>query len=325
MQKDNDGLVYAYCLNGAQKGQTLNWSDLETAGSEGAPAWIHLDYTSEKAQQWLNEKSGLDQVIIDGLLCDETSPRCTRFGQGALLTLRGVNLAPNSDPEDMVSIRIWIEPYRIISTRKRRLLSAQDIVEQIEQGAGPTTVGEFIVMLTDRLISRMQGTLHAQEETIASLEEKVIDSASHSLRSDLADLRRQAIVLRRYLSPQREAMQKLISDRFSFISDHDYIHLRQTSDHLLRYIEDLDSIRERASITQDEIASAMSEQMNNRMYMLSIVAAIFLPLGFLTGLLGINVGGMPGADNSDAFWIVAGLMTLIAALQVVFLRFNRWF
>jgi len=56
-----------------------------------------------------------------------------------------------------------------------------------------------------------------------------------------------------------------------------------------------------------------------------VVAAIFLPLGFLTGLLGINVGGIPGADNTGAFFIFCGILTLIVLMQVVIFKRFKWF
>jgi zinc transporter len=56
--------------------------------------------------------------------------------------------------------------------------------------------------------------------------------------------------------------------------------------------------------------------------MLTIVAGIFLPLGFLTGLMGINVGGMPGVEESSAFWIVVAVCIGILALQLFL--FWRW-
>jgi zinc transporter len=68
----------------------------------------------------------------------------------------------------------------------------------------------------------------------------------------------------------------------------------------------------------------MSEQMNSRMYVLSVVAAIFLPLGFLTGLLGINVGGIPGAEYPLAFGIFIGMLVLVVILQLLIFRWRRW-
>ena len=76
--------------------------------------------------------------------------------------------------------------------------------------------------------------------------------------------------------------------------------IREIAERTSRFVEDIDAAKDRAAITQEELNSRLSEQMNKAMYVLSIVAAIFLPLGLLTGLLGINVGGIPGAENKWA-------------------------
>ena len=68
----------------------------------------------------------------------------------------------------------------------------------------------------------------------------------------------------------------------------------------------------------------MAERMNRNMYVLTIVAAIFLPLGLLTGLLGINVGGIPGSDNPLAFLIVCALIVGVGVLEYALLRLLRW-
>jgi zinc transporter len=86
----------------------------------------------------------------------------------------------------------------------------------------------------------------------------------------------------------------------------------------------MDAVRERATVTQDELASRLSDQLNRRMYVLSIVAAIFLPLGFLTGLLGINVAGIPGAEYPKAFMVfTVGLFALVLFLVWLF-RWKHW-
>jgi len=84
------------------------------------------------------------------------------------------------------------------------------------------------------------------------------------------------------------------------------------SDRLLRFVEDLDAVRDRAAVTQEELSARLAESMNRTMYVLSIVTAIFLPLGLLTGLLGVNVGGMPGEESEQAFAYVCVLMGVMA-------------
>jgi zinc transporter len=289
------------------------------------PYWLHFDYELETTQQWLNEKSGLNQVVIDALLHDETRPRASVFHDGILISLRGVNLAANSNPEDMVSIRLWLSKDKVISTRHRTLLSVREIASDFEAGEGPTTPTQFVTMLADRLIARMAATIEEIEDKVSEIEELILLSSNYSLRNELSVLRRQIISLRRYLSPQREAMQQLLSEKVTLFSNEEKIQLRETTDHLIRFIEDLDSIKDRASVSQEELSNRLAEQMNGRMYVLSIVAAIFLPLGFLTGMLGINVGGIPGADNEYAFGLFSLILVVIVSLQIWVFKKNKWF
>lgn len=289
------------------------------------PHWLHFDYTQASTEQWFNQHSGLNPLVVTALMNDETQPRATALDDGVLISLRGVNLAANSDPEDMVSIRLWCTKDKVISTRRRTLLSTGDIANDLDSGCGPHTPSALIVRLTEYLITRMSNTIYEIEDKVAEIEENIVVSSHYALRNELSDLRRQIISLRRYLSPQREAMTQLIGDRISFFSIEEKIQLRETTDHLTRFIEDLDSVKDRAIVCQEELNNSLSEQMNNRMFILSIVAAIFLPLGFLTGLLGVNVGGIPGADNSYAFIIFMILLILVVAAQVWLFRKKKWF
>lgn len=289
------------------------------------PYWLHFDYKNENTALWLQQHSGLNQVVIDALLNDETRPRASAFSDGILISLRGVNLAANSNPEDMVSIRLWFSKDRIISTRHRTLLSVKEIANDFTLGDGPTSPSQFVSLLAERLISRMSGTIEEIEDKVSEIEESILSSSNYSLRNELSDLRRQIISLRRYLSPQREAMQQLLSEKVTLFSFEEKIQLRETTDHLIRFIEDLDSIKDRASVSQEELSNRLAEQMNGRMYVLSIVAAIFLPLGFLTGMLGINIGGIPGADNDYAFAIFTLILLVIVSLQIWVFKKNKWF
>ncbi|UCF84433.1 MAG: zinc transporter ZntB [Desulfobacteraceae bacterium] len=321
---ETDGLICACVMDGKGGAKELTWEEVVQWKSEQGPMWLHFDYTNTKAAEWISKKSGLDEVSASALLTEESRPRATLVGGGMLVALRGVNLNPGSDPEDMVAVRVWLDDKRIISTRKRKLLSETDIVKSFEEKQGPRTTGEFIVDLAERLISRMENTIEDIEDRVDDMEEEVIISENHALRTRLSAIRREAIMLRRYLAPQREAMIKLQAENLPWLSDNDKLHLRETTDRVIRYIEDLDSVRDRAAVTQEELVNRLSEQMNTRMYVLSIVAAVFLPLGFLTGLLGINVGGIPGAENKFAFFVFILMLTLVVILQIFIFKKKKW-
>ncbi len=321
---NNDGLIAAYILDGKGGGQRVGWKEIQDWTVAAGLLWVHLDFTAPEAQRWIKEKSRLEEVVGDALLADESRPRITTLDDGVMLALRGVNLNPGADPEDMVSLRIWAEKNRIITTRRRKLLSVADICSAIEKGKGPRTSGEFLEDVADRLMVRMGGVIDELEDKAAELEEAMLTAESHELRPVLAAIRRDAINLRRYMAPQREAIARLQSEKVSWLVEEDRVRLRETYDRLTRYIEDLDAARERAAVTQEELLSRLSEQMDNRMYVLSIVAAIFLPLGFLTGLLGINVGGIPGSDYKAAFFVFCLLLVALVVIEVIIFKKKKW-
>ncbi|MBB5212252.1 zinc transporter ZntB [Microbulbifer hydrolyticus] len=318
------GLIHAYLLDGHGRGRRLSWPEVQGWEPGQGRLWVHLDYSDPEAQAWIRGAAQLDTLVADALLTEETRPRSTGIDNGLLIALRGVNLNPESQPEDMVSIRLWAEEYRVISTRKRQLLSVNDLCQQLESGRGPRSCSALVVALADLLVWRMSDTVDTFEDTIDELEDRVVAGASGSLRLDLAMLRKQTITLRRYLSPQREALARLMVEKLAWIADEDRLQLREVSDRLLRHIEDIDAVRERAAVTQEELMSRMSEQLNSRMYVLSIIAAIFLPLGFLTGLLGVNVGGIPGSENPWAFLIFSVLLVITVVIQLVVFRRKKW-
>ena len=324
MEDKSDGLILAYILDGDGGGRKMGWEGIDTWTPKQGLLWIHLNYSSPNVQEWLYEKSGLEEVICNALTEEDSRPRCTLFKEGLLLSLRGVNLNPGADPEDMVGIRIWFEKDRIISTRRRRLLSITDIQKTVDDGEGPESIGDFLVQIAGRIMERMRHVIDDLEDAIADLEDRILTAESQLLRSQLGALRREAISLRRYLTPQREALSRLLTEKIPWLDENNRVGLREVYDKLARYIEDLDEARDRAAVTQEELVNRLSEQMNNKMYILSVAAAIFLPLGFLTGLLGINVGGIPGADSKLGFMFFVLLLVGVVVFQVWFFKKKKW-
>ena len=224
----------------------------------------------------------------------------------------------------MISLRCAIEPHRLITTRSTPLRSVQDLLASLERGRGPRTVGELTARIADRLVERTEQIVSDVDDQVAAFEEEFLGEVQPDLRERIAGHRQRVISLRRYLVPQRDALAQLRSLELEWLSNADRVHLRESHDTLMRYIETLETVRERAVVAQDQLASLLTDQLNERMYVLSLVAAVFLPLGFLTGLLGINVGGIPGAEGSNSFAIfVAGLVVLVA-VELWYFRRRGW-
>ncbi len=320
---EEDGLIWAYRIQSNAQATTIDWGELNVDVEDGFQ-WIHFDRTSDHAQTWLREESGLGALELDALLAEETRPRATPMGDGFLIILRGVNQNPGADPEDLVSVRMWVDAKRVITLRRQRPLALDDVHERVDSGRGPATTGDFIALVANRLVEGMSGVLGELEDELDGIEEDMDTATATSSRNRLLDLRRQAIVLRRHLSPQRDALAHLSLEHSDWLSDRERLHIRETLDRTTRFVEDLESSRERAAVTQEELANRLAEQLNKRMYALSVIAGVFLPLSFATGLLGINVGGIPGTDLSWAFGAVCVVLTLLAIFEVILFRRLGW-
>ncbi len=321
---EEQGLVLACTLDGHGGAQSLTWDEVKTWSVAQGPLWIHLDRTQADSQRWLQHDSGLSPIVAEALLEEETRPRLMVLDESLFITLRGMNLNPGAEPDDMISIRLYVEANRVITVRHRLLKTIQDIRLSLVAKKGPKNSGEFLSVLTDRLMERMAPVVHQLDEEIDDIEEQIIGQASYQLRSQLGSLRRQIISFRRYISPQRDVISQLHLAQLRWLTSTHCAHIREVANQLIRYVEDLDSARDRMGVMQEELTGKLSEQMNKTMYILTVLAGIFLPITFVTGLLGINVGGIPGSEDPWAFTTVCLTLTTAGLLLVGIFRWLKW-
>lgn len=319
------GLVCAYLFDGKGGGRQLKWSEIEAARSAEGDLWVHLDFTNQTACSWLWEKSGIDATIVEAMLESDTRPRSFQSQNGILAMLRGVNNNPNSNAEDMVTVRIWMEANLIISTRRRRLLSIQDMRDALDRGKGPTDVGEFLSQLSDCLIDRIGEVVNEISDNLDNRELALQQEDRPPERAQFSEIRRRSARIRRYLAPQRDAFDRLSRMSGNILSDADCLEMNECANQMTFFVEELDLARERAMLAQEEILNVLAHNQNSKMFLLAIVSAIFLPLSFLTGLMGMNVAGLPGLEDPGAFNVVVAIMAIIGAgILWIFWR-KKWF
>lgn len=296
----------------------LNWRP------EDGPRWVDLDLNDRESRRWAEEVAGVDETVVDTLLAVETRPRVAATPTGLLVVVRGVNLNPGADPEDMVATRIWLDRHQVITSRRRPVLSVEDIGKALDEGRGPDTVGEFLVYLVARLTDRIGTVVEGIEDTIDDFEECIERDEIADLRERLGYLRRQIAGIRRFLSPQRDALDRLYRHPGEFLAEGYAQELREETDRLTRCLEDLDLAREEALVTQEELLNRVAQEQNQRVYLLSVVAAIFLPLTFVTGLLGMNVAGLPGTESPLAFVVSLVMMFALGVGLTLFFKWRSW-
>lgn len=314
----------ALILDGAGSATPISWDAINDTTLSDGVLWLHMDYKEADTLQRISESGGLGPVALEALLAEDTRPRSLLIDDGLLIILRGINRNHGEDADDMVSLRIWTDAQRIISVRHRFVAEAEDIRRDLAKGSGPKNSSEFLSQIIYYLSSRMEETVSEISDSLDALEEDTFTENAHTLRSDISAIRRKVIRLRRYLAPQRDVLLKLPAVSASWLQELDRGFLRESGDRMTRYVEDLESAKDRSAIVQDELDSRVAARTSQTMYVLSIITTIFLPLSLLAGMLGMNVGGIPGQTSPHAFEFVCAFLVVLAGLQLYLFRRMRW-
>lgn len=313
---------FAYLIDsGSAREVPLAASHEARAG--GTLLWLQIDGNDAHCRDWLENRSGLPATVVQALADVETRPRTTPLADGALVNLRGVNRSPDADPDDLVSIRLWAERDRVITVAFREVFAIDDL-RAVVVGGRVYDAGDLIAQLAEVLTGRLDTVITDLGAVVDDLEERIVDEDVADMRARIGRVRRTAIGLRRYISPQREALSALIAGRFAWLADDDRVFLGEAANRVTRMIEELDSVRERAAILNDQLTDIRAEKVAERTLVLSVASAVFLPLTFVTGLLGMNVSGIPASESPYAFAAVviaclalgAGLWTWLVRREI---------
>lgn len=303
----------------------FNWATCRdiAACPEVGWRWLHFNRLADETREWLETRSGLDDTVISALLQSETRPRTVAHGEGLLINLRGVNHNPGAEPEDMISVRIWATHNLVVSMRSYPVKAIHEVREDVGINGCPSP-GHLVVTIAARLVDNLSPITDQLNEDADEYEDALLSSEKRMGPAALAEFRQTILLLRRYIQPQREAMAQLQREGKVLISPDDEVLLRETADRITRIGEELDTIRERAAVLQDQAVGQRQEQLNQRLLALSIISALFLPLTFVTGLLGMNVAGIPHSNDPKAFGIVVGLTALLGVGLLGLLKWRRW-
>lgn len=319
------GLRFASRLDGRGGCTDLDWAGVAAWTPPQGFLWVHLEQDTPEARRWIGERSGLDPLVAEALLAADSRPRIEAFDDGVLLVLRGVNLA-EKDGVELVPIHIWIDAHRLVSLREQAhaLSALRDIRLALKAGRGPRSAGGLLVQCADKIGQDMDPVLDDLDQRVEALEDHCLDRASHELRQSLSEIRRSAIHLRRYLGPQRDALNRLRTEETSVLDSRDRLRLRGVIDRVARHIEDLDAVRDRTLILHEDLAAQLSERIARTSNRLTGLAALLLPPGLIAGMLGANIGGIPGQDNPHAFLEMLALVAAVVGVQWLILRRMRW-
>jgi len=326
-----EGFIFGFNFRPDGVVEKVDWASMKPTAAcpEVGWRWLHFNRLSDETRDWLENSSNLDETAISSLLQSESRPRCAAYEDGLLLNLRGINHNPGAEPEDMISVRVWATTNLIISMRSYPVKAIHEVRDEIGRDV-PGAPGQLLSRIAAKLVDYIDPVVEQLKEEADEFEDIMLEGNGRLSPRDLAEFRRTVLVLRRYVQPQTEAMSQLLRETRMHrpgapaFDETDQLELRDTSDHILRISEELDSIRDRAGVLQDQVVGQRQEQLNQRLLALSIVSAIFLPLSYVTGLLGMNLAGIPWANEPWSFGLVVLVTGLLGVGVLAFLKWRRW-
>ena len=304
--------------------ESLKLSVGNSPDNVGDVTWVDVDVSDETGANWLSAQSGLSEEVKSQLLQPGKFSRRENLEEGLLVNLCAINPASEAEADDLITLGLFLEENRVISVRSRKIVPIEEVRSHVKAGTGPRTPLGFLAFAIVCTKKRLEPLITRISEKTAEMEVSVLEENVDSRSEDLNALRREVFRVRRYVSPFQNILKLIVSDPMINTSDEECRALEGAAELLTRYLNALEDCRERTALLQDLIEARVSQTMARATYNLTIIATVFLPLTFVTGLLGMNVAGIPEEHAPWGFWVVVGVLVLLAIGSWAWLRWNKW-
>jgi zinc transporter len=284
--------------------------------------WSHIE-SADALELAPFVRAGMPDVAANALVATETRPRCDRIGDGAIVNLRGPAATDIRESDRLVSIRMWARRGRVDSVTRFPLAATAAVRAQMEAG-GIHDPGDLVAAYAREISATLDPQVADLGDQLDECESGLVEGNKFRLRATITFIRSEAIAFRRFVAPDRDALTTLAGYDFEWLAEDDRLHIREAADRFARMAEELEAVRERSALLHEQLTDLRAEEIDQRSLLISVVAFIFLPLTFITGLLGMNVDGIPGAHDPWAFWWVVAMCVLIGVGVLAWFVRRQW-
>lgn len=292
----------------AYRGPGFVWSHVESAGELTMPSEVLAD---------------IPDVAANALVATETRPRCDRVDDGAIINIRGPSAVETEDSDRLVSIRMWARKGKVDSVTRRPLAATAAVMARMEAGE-IFDPGDLVSAYAREISATLDPQVAELGDQLDDCESELQDANKFRLRTVITRIRSEAITFRRFVAPDRDALATLAGLDFDWLAEDDRLHIREAADRFARMAEELEAVRERSALLHEQLTDLRAEEIDQRSLLISVVAFIFLPLTFITGLLGMNVDGIPYQHEAWAFWGVVAICVLIGVGVLAWFARRQW-
>ncbi len=296
--------------------------DWRTACGSG-PVWLHFNLADTRAQQWIAGCERLPASARERFASDDRHIGLRPAGPGLAGLLGDVGYDFEADPEHLGLLHVYVDEHWIVTARLHPLKVADQLRREFLDGATVPTPMFVLVRFAEELGELFDGIATTQAELIDDIEDAVLKNRTPGEGGELGRVRRLVARLRRHVAAQRQAVGLVVHRPPAWARSEEIEQMRRAYERTDVVAQDLEATQERARLLQEEISNFLGEATNRNLYVLSMVTAIFMPITLITGIFGMNIGGLPWlADEAGFIWVMAVmLVTALATLVVLRKRF----
>ena len=322
---DEAGLICGYLFNASgpqsvsavDSAQAATWlvaspDRHDTTGSDYM--WLHFNLSHVRAETWLTQHAGLSDTFFEALHEGLYSTRIERSEDSLIAVINDVHFDFSFEPSDISTLWINVGPHLVITARTTPLRSVDALRASVKAGEAPRSSTELLEHLLRAQADVLVNIVRGVTTRIDDIEDALLAGRLDHKRARLGLLRRLLVRLQRLLAPEPAALFRLLQRPPSWMAEPDVQELRGSTEEFSLVLRDMQTLQERIKLLQEEIAANINEDNNRSLFVLTVVTVLALPINILAGLFGMNVGGVPLAQDPQGFWIVVAIIVTFTAV-----------
>jgi magnesium transporter len=302
---------------------------------------IHLNPSPDDKPDWydirglhdtqlieiLGKTFDIHSLVLEDVVNTHQRPKFEEYPNGNFIIIRALAF-------DKVNLEVTTEQVSIFF-RQGLLISFQEaetdlfdaVRLRIQSGKGRIRQrgSDYLAYaLLDNIVDNYYLVLDDIESVIEELEDKLLTDPDNTIKERIHHLKKELLVVRKSIAPLREAIGQFSKSSSSFIDESSIIYVRDLYDHTVQIMDMVETYRDMLNSLQDLYISEISLRMNQVMQVLAIITTIFVPLSFMAGLYGMNFDHMPELHYKYSYFILVGMMFVIAVSLVFYFRKKKW-
>jgi zinc transporter len=316
---DRTGLVWAFRFAPGEPAHAVQPGEIAdlVLGGSAAPGgqflWLHFSLSNAASERWLRQHLELPNSFHLLLHEGVGSTRVEQDGESLLAIIHDVLFDSSFDTTDVSTVALCVQPRVLVSARPRPLRSLDRLRSTVRGGAMFRSPAELLAQLLRDQANVLVEIVRHTTSRVDTAEDRLLANRIAMSRAELGSMRRVLVRLQRLLAPEPAALFRLLSRPPRWIGEEDVQDLRQSAEEFSTAVADSATLVERIRLLQEELAARINEQNNRILFVLTVVTVLAVPFNLIGGLFGMNVGGIPFADDRRGFWLIIALVSAFTA------------